>query len=460
MTTQATPESSTELDITGMTCAACANRIERKLNKVPGVTATVNYATEKAKVSHGGDVATDDLVAVVESAGYGARLPAPPATAGAEPVSRRRPGAAPAPAAARLARPDRAGGGDGDGPRPAVHQLAVALAHPGRAGRGVGCAPVPPCRVGQPAARQLDDGHPDLDGHARGLRLVALRPVLRYGGRTRHDPPVRADRPAQRRGGQHLPRSGCGCHHVHPRRAVLRGPVEAAGGCGHARPARAGLQGRRAAPGRRRDAGADRAARGGRPVRRTPRGEGGHRRRGRGRFLRRRRLDAHRGVGAGRGGRRGHRRRRDRQRRRASRRTRHPGRRGHPARPDGPAGRGRPERQGRGPAAGRPDLGRVRAGRDRAVGGHPRLLDRHGRGPHAGVHRRGRGADHRLPLRARTGHADRPDGRHRPGRPARHPDQGTRGARAHARGRHRAARQDRHGHHRPDGPARRRRRGR
>ena len=86
MTTQAPPESSTELDITGMTCAACANRIERKLNKVPGVTATVNYATEKAKVSHGADVATDDLVAVVESAGYGARLPVPPATAGADQV--------------------------------------------------------------------------------------------------------------------------------------------------------------------------------------------------------------------------------------------------------------------------------------------------------------------------------------------------------------------------------------
>ncbi len=86
MTTQTTPDSSTELDITGMTCAACANRIERKLNKVPGVVATVNYATEKAKVSHGSDVAARDLVTVVESAGYGARLPAPPATAGADQV--------------------------------------------------------------------------------------------------------------------------------------------------------------------------------------------------------------------------------------------------------------------------------------------------------------------------------------------------------------------------------------
>ena len=86
MTTKTTRGSSTELEITGMTCASCANRIERKLNKVPGVTATVNYATEKAKVSHGGDVAADDLVAVVESAGYGARLPAPPATAATKPA--------------------------------------------------------------------------------------------------------------------------------------------------------------------------------------------------------------------------------------------------------------------------------------------------------------------------------------------------------------------------------------
>ncbi len=45
---------SVELELTGMTCASCANRIERKLNKVPGVIATVNYATEKAKVTHRG----------------------------------------------------------------------------------------------------------------------------------------------------------------------------------------------------------------------------------------------------------------------------------------------------------------------------------------------------------------------------------------------------------------------
>ena len=67
-----------ELAITGMTCASCANRIERKLNKLDGVTASVNYATEKAKVSYPGTVSTDELLRTVEAAGYAAALPTPP----------------------------------------------------------------------------------------------------------------------------------------------------------------------------------------------------------------------------------------------------------------------------------------------------------------------------------------------------------------------------------------------
>ncbi|TDN43728.1 Cu+-exporting ATPase [Curtobacterium flaccumfaciens] len=72
-----------ELDITGMTCASCANRIERKLGKLPGVTATVNYATEKAQVRVDDPESTDPatLIAAVESAGYGATVPAPPVAA-------------------------------------------------------------------------------------------------------------------------------------------------------------------------------------------------------------------------------------------------------------------------------------------------------------------------------------------------------------------------------------------
>ena len=69
-----------ELQIGGMTCASCANRIETKLNKLDGVEATVNYATEKARVRvpEGYDPAL--LVAEVEKTGYSATLPAPPVT--------------------------------------------------------------------------------------------------------------------------------------------------------------------------------------------------------------------------------------------------------------------------------------------------------------------------------------------------------------------------------------------
>jgi Cu+-exporting ATPase len=61
-----------DLDITGMTCASCAARIEKRLDKLDGVTATVNYATGQARVTAPGTVSLDELVAQVESAGYGA----------------------------------------------------------------------------------------------------------------------------------------------------------------------------------------------------------------------------------------------------------------------------------------------------------------------------------------------------------------------------------------------------
>ncbi|MBU8577616.1 cation-translocating P-type ATPase [Brevibacterium luteolum] len=71
---------SVELQIGGMTCASCANRIEKKLNKLDGVTATVNYATEKAKVTYAEGVEQTALVDAVEQAGYTAALPKPKAT--------------------------------------------------------------------------------------------------------------------------------------------------------------------------------------------------------------------------------------------------------------------------------------------------------------------------------------------------------------------------------------------
>ncbi|GAA0943723.1 heavy metal translocating P-type ATPase [Actinocorallia libanotica] len=74
-----------ELAIGGMTCASCAARIERKLNKIEGVTATVNYATEKAKVEYPEGVSVEELIASVEKAGYTAEPPAPPRAEGPDP---------------------------------------------------------------------------------------------------------------------------------------------------------------------------------------------------------------------------------------------------------------------------------------------------------------------------------------------------------------------------------------
>ena len=77
MTSTATRERATRVDLAleGMTCAACANRIERKLNKLDGVDASVNYATEQAAVSFDpAQVAVSDLLGAVEAAGYRAAL--------------------------------------------------------------------------------------------------------------------------------------------------------------------------------------------------------------------------------------------------------------------------------------------------------------------------------------------------------------------------------------------------
>ncbi|MCF8572225.1 heavy metal translocating P-type ATPase [Gordonia sp. HY002] len=73
-----------DLELIGMTCASCANRIERKLNKLDGVSATVNYATEQAHVAHDESVTPDDLIETVRAAGYDATrvLPVQPDASG------------------------------------------------------------------------------------------------------------------------------------------------------------------------------------------------------------------------------------------------------------------------------------------------------------------------------------------------------------------------------------------
>ena len=88
-----------DLDVQGMTCAACALRIEKKLNKLDGVQASVNYATEKASVDFDpARMVPSDLITTVQSIGYDATLPtvgaadaaaAPPAAPGVDPLLQR-----------------------------------------------------------------------------------------------------------------------------------------------------------------------------------------------------------------------------------------------------------------------------------------------------------------------------------------------------------------------------------
>ena len=121
----------------------------------------------------------------------------------------------------------------------------MAVADAGRPGGRLGRLAVPPGGLDQPAARRRHDGHPGLAGHAGRLRLVAVRAVPRHRRDAGHDPPVRADRRPHRRRRQHLPRGRRRGDHVHPRRPLLRGPVQAPGRRGAAGAAGAGRQGRR-----------------------------------------------------------------------------------------------------------------------------------------------------------------------------------------------------------------------
>ncbi len=78
MTAEATNPANIEFQIGGMTCASCAMRIEKKLNKLDGVEASVNYATEKARITSTGALDPQVLITEVEKTGYTAALPAAP----------------------------------------------------------------------------------------------------------------------------------------------------------------------------------------------------------------------------------------------------------------------------------------------------------------------------------------------------------------------------------------------
>ena len=87
-TSETAARSELQLDIGGMTCASCAARIEKKLNRMEGVTASVNYATEKAKVVFDAAVTPAELIATIEATGYTAAVPAPVGNSVDNPVAK------------------------------------------------------------------------------------------------------------------------------------------------------------------------------------------------------------------------------------------------------------------------------------------------------------------------------------------------------------------------------------
>ena len=178
---------SVELSIGGMTCASCAARIEKKLNKLDGVTATVNYATEKAHVSVADpSVDTGDLVSTVEKLGYSAALPRlvdeESPTSGSTP----RPpcGASASSSRSALALPVLL-----MSMVPALQfdnwqWLALTLASPVVVW---GAWPFHHAAWVEPAARHGDHGHADQRRRRGCLPLVGLRAVLRRRRDARHD---------------------------------------------------------------------------------------------------------------------------------------------------------------------------------------------------------------------------------------------------------------------------------
>ena len=169
------PAARVDLALEGMTCAACANRIERKLNKLDGVEASVNYATEQAAVRFDPHVvAVADLLDAVEAAGYRAAPAAEARTAvdRADAIRRRLVVAAALSGplvVLAMATPA------------AVRRLGVARVRTGDTSCLLGRLRLPPRGARERAARRRDDGHPRLDRHARRMGLVG-RGVLLVDG--------------------------------------------------------------------------------------------------------------------------------------------------------------------------------------------------------------------------------------------------------------------------------------
>ena len=243
---------SVELAIGGMTCASCAARVEKKLNRMDGVQATVNYSTEKAKVLVPEGVSHADLLATVEATGYTADVIRVDGRDVEEAAAPERPGALDEAESLRrrllivlvLTVPVIAMSMFQALQFDYWQWASLTLAAPVVTW---GALAVPPGRVDEPAPRRGDDGHADLARRHRRVRVVALRAVHRRRGRTGHDDAVHP-RPVGGVGRRRdLPRGRLRGDPVHPRGPLLRGQGQAPLGRRSPRPALPGRQGRRRA---------------------------------------------------------------------------------------------------------------------------------------------------------------------------------------------------------------------
>ena len=443
-----------ELEIGGMTCASCANRIEKKLNRLDGVTASVNYATEKAVVSAPAGFDAGALIAEVEKTGYTAALPQPPASAAADPEDReltslrqRLIGAVvlsvPVIAMAMI---------------PALQftywqWLSLALAAP-----VVVWAAWPFHRA---AWINLRHGAATMDTLISiGVSAAFLWSLyaLFFGG---------AGMPGMTHVYEWTVQPSDGAANIYLEVAagvtmfVLAGryfEVRSKRRAGAALRALLDIGAKDVAVLRDGDRGShpDRGAAGRQRIRGAARREDRDRWRGRIGVVGSGRVDGERGIGPRRGRRRRPGDRGDGERRRAPRGARDACGRRHAAGSDGAARPGRAVGQGERAAPRGPHLGRVRADRDRDRGRHARGVAAAGLPARGRGDRRRRRPHHRLPVRPRSCHPDGAAGRDRPRRAARHPDQGSGDPGVDAQGRHDRARQDRDGHDRADDAGRRR----
>ena len=179
-----------DLAITGMTCASCSARIEKKLGRLDGVDAVVNLATEKATVRFAEPVTVEQVLSTVRATGYGAEVvgETPPAPRTDSHESHLDPPGHPRgrPQAAGPGRggAHRAGRRAGDGARHPPRQQRVGAARARDAGRALVRPAVPPRDLPERAPRRLDDGHAGVDRRAHRLPVVGRRRP--HGSRRRH----------------------------------------------------------------------------------------------------------------------------------------------------------------------------------------------------------------------------------------------------------------------------------